>query len=431
MKILNYKKNNIKSFVKKIIDSRYIATSSNIDISVKRIIQEVKLRGDSSLINFTKKYDKKNISKSEILIPRKIRIGYKNKIDKKIINSFKKAIKNVTFFHKKQFPKNYSINKNKLITGSYWTSIDSVGLYVPGSAASYPSSLIMNVIPAKVAGVKRIVVSTPSFNGNFNPYLLALLDILKIEEVYQIGGAHSIAAMAYGTKTIKPVNKIFGPGNAYVNSAKKQLFGKVGIDLIAGPSEIVVVADKNNNPNWIAMDLIAQAEHDEKSQCILITDDMTFAYKVKQIIKNHLPNFSRSKIIEKSLNKFGVIIILENLEKSFEIINTIAPEHLHLQNKSAKKIFKNIRNAGCVFIGKYTTEVFGDYIVGTNHILPTAGSAKFSSGLGVLDFMKRTSYVQMNMKSFNDLAQNVTDIALVENLDGHKSSVTIRQKGKK
>ena len=237
--------------------------------------------------------------------------------------------------------------------------------------------------------------------------------------------------MAYGTKTIKPVNKIFGPGNAYVNSAKKQLFGKVGIDLIAGPSEIVVVADKNNNPNWIAMDLIAQAEHDEKSQCILITDDMTFAYKVKQIIKNHLPNFSRSKIIEKSLNKFGVIIILENLEKSFEIINTIAPEHLHLQNKSAKKIFKNIRNAGCVFIGKYTTEVFGDYIVGTNHVLPTSGSAKFSSGLGVLDFMKRTSVIHMDYKSYNNNMDNVMRMADIENLEGHKLSIKIRQMKKK
>ena len=302
---------------------------------------------------------------------------------------------------------------------------------MPGGKASYPSSLLMNVIPAQVSGVKRIAVSTPSNNGNFNPYVMALLDILGIKEVYQIGGAQAIAALAYGTQRIKPVNKVFGPGNAYVVSAKKQVFGRVGIDLIAGPSEIVVVADQQNNPDWVASDLIAQAEHDEKSQCILITDNERFALRVRNKIISLSSQLKKKEIIMKSLNNYGAILILDNLENAAEIIDIIAPEHLHLQNKTAKKIFKKVKNVGCIFLGVYSSEVFGDYIVGTNHILPTSGTAKFSSGLGVLDFMKRTSYVSLNQKSFENLSKSVTDMASIENLDGHKLSVTIRQTNKK
>tara|TARA_B100002003_G_C13991271_1_gene478996 strand:- start:160 stop:942 length:783 start_codon:yes stop_codon:yes gene_type:complete len=260
---------------------------------------------------------------------------------------------------------------------------------------------------------------------------MALLDILGIKEVYQIGGAQAIAALAYGTQRIKPVNKVFGPGNAYVVSAKKQVFGRVGIDLIAGPSEIVVVADQHNNPDWVASDLIAQAEHDEKSQCILITDNERFALRVRNKIISLSSQLKKKEIIMKSLNNYGAILILDNLENAAEIIDIIAPEHLHLQNKTAKKIFNKVKNVGCIFLGVYSSEVFGDYIVGTNHILPTSGTAKFSSGLGVLDFMKRTSYVSLNQKSFENLSNNVTDMASIENLDGHKLSVTIRQTNKK
>ena len=432
MKIINQKKDNLLFSLNKLIDSRLESTSDEIDLEVKKIINKVKIEGDEALIKFAKIYDNVLIKASQILIPEKIRKSYKEKIDKKFIKSFKIAINNINTFHKKQLPSNYNINKDGLITGLLWKPIESVGLYVPGGKASYPSSLLMSVIPAKVAGVKRIVVTTPPPNKNeFNPYLMALLDIMDINEVYQIGGAQAIAALAYGTKTVKAVNKIFGPGNAHVNLAKKQVFGKVGIDLIAGPSEIVVVADKFNNPEWVASDLIAQAEHDEKSQCILITNNESFALKVKEKIKLLSSQLVKKNIINKSLGTFGAIIIMNNFNNIAEIIDKIAPEHLHLQNKKAEAIFKKVKNAGAIFLGAYSPESYGDYIVGTNHILPTSGSAKYSSGLGVLDFMKRTSYVRLNKKSFEKLSQNVSDMASIENLDGHKLSVTIRQTDKK
>jgi histidinol dehydrogenase len=261
--------------------------------------------------------------------------------------------------------------------------------------------------------------------------VLALLDELSISEIYQIGGAQAIAALAYGTDSVQQVNKIFGPGNAYVASAKKQVFGKVGIDLIAGPTEVVVVADKNNNPKWVAADLIAQAEHDELAQSILITDDKNFAKRVIDAIKELVLQLPKKAIIKKSLNRFGIVIIADNFRNTEKIIDYIAPEHLHLQNKSRYKMIKNINNAGGIFMGEYASEAFGDYIVGTNHVLPTSGSAKFSSGLGVLDFMKRTSVVEMNSSGYYNNQSNVSRMAEVENLDGHKLSVKIRQIDKK
>ena len=328
-------------------------------------------------------------------------------------------------------PKSFQIKKHGVKTSAKWTPIQSVGLYIPGGIASYPSSLIMNVIPAKVSGVKRIVLMTPAKSNKINPYVLALIDELKLNEVYQIGGAHSIAALAFGTESIKSVNKIFGPGNAYVASAKKQVFGDVGIDLIAGPSEIVVVADSKNDPKWVASDLIAQAEHDENAQSILITDNKNFANKVLSSIKDLITNLPKKNTIKKSLDTYGLIILVDDFKNCHNIINNIAPEHLHLQNKDRNKIHKKVINAGAIFLGKYSSEVFGDYIVGTNHILPTSGTAKFSSGLGVLDFMKRTSIVEMNFSGYQKYASKVAKIANIENLEGHKLSVKIRQNDKK
>ena len=277
--------------------------------------------GDEALVDFAKKYENNEIKQSQIILSDQIRNSYKDRINHNVIKSFNIAIKNITEFHDKQLPKNYEINNDGLITGTMWKPIDAVGLYVPGGISVYPSSLLMNVIPALVAGVNRIVITTPCKNGNFDPYLLALIDIFNIKEVYQIGGAQAIAALAYGTQTIKPVNKIFGPGNAYVTSAKKQVFGSVGIDLIAGPSEIVVVADQNNNPQWVASDLIAQAEHDEKSQCILITDNENFALRVKEKIQSLSSKLLNKKIINRSLDTYGAILILDNLDKAANIIN--------------------------------------------------------------------------------------------------------------
>jgi len=431
VKIIKNNINNIITDLKNLAKSRTASITNEIDSKVKNIINEVILKGDEALVDLAKKYENNEIKQSQIILSDQIRNSYKDRINHNVIKSFNIAIKNITAFHDKQLPNNYEIKNDGLITGTIWKPIDAVGLYVPGGISVYPSSLLMNVIPALVAGVNRIVITTPCKNGNFNPYLLALLDIFNIKEVYQIGGAQAIAALAYGTQTIRPVNKIFGPGNAYVTSAKKQVFGSVGIDLIAGPSEIVVVADQNNNPHWVASDLIAQAEHDEKSQSILITDDENFALKVQEKIKLLLSKLNREEIIKKSLKNYGIIILLDNLEKAAEVINFIAPEHLHLQNKTAEAIFKEIKNAGCIFLGEYSSEVFGDYIVGTNHILPTMGTAKYSSGLGVIDFMKRTSYIRLNKKNFDNLSNNVVEMASVENLEGHKLSVTIRQTEKK
>ena len=431
MKIINNKDPNFLPDLQFYLESRLQENNEEIDLEVKNIISEVKEKGDEALFYFSKKFDGVDLDESNLLISRELRNEYTNKIDLTSLKYFETAIDNVTNFHQKQLPQNYEINKNGLKTGSLWKPIQSVGLYVPGGKAAYPSSLIMNVVPAKVAGVKRIVVVTPNINEKINPYILALLDVLDIQEAYQLGGAQAIAALAYGTKSIQPVSKIFGPGNAYVVSAKKQVFGKVGIDLIAGPSEIVVVADNKNNPDWIASDLIAQAEHDERSQSILITDSQDFSSKVLSSIEKLMKKLPKQEIIKKSLNNYGIVVILDDLSNAPEIIDTIAPEHLHLQNESYSIIFNKIQNAGGIFLGEYSSEAFGDYIVGTNHILPTSGSARFSSALGVLDFMKRSSYVEMSKNSAYELEKNVSQMAAIENLDGHKLSVKIRQKQKK
>ena len=406
-------------------------SATKVDNEVNKIIQQVKSHGDKALFKYANKFDKSSIDKRNILLSKEVLQSYKNKIDVEILKAFRIAIRNITNFHKKQMPKSFQIKKHGVKTSYKWTPIQSVGLYIPGRMASYPSSLIMNVIPAKVSGVKRIVLMTPSKSNKINPYILALIDELKLSEVYQIGGAHSIAALAFGTESIKPVNKIFGPGNAYVASAKKQVFGDVGIDLIAGPSEIVVVADSKNDPKWVASDLIAQAEHDEKAQSILITDSKNFGNKVLSSIRDLISYLPKKNTIKKSLDTYGLIILVDDFKNCHNIINNIAPEHLHLQNKDRNKIHKKVINAGAIFLGKYSSEVFGDYIVGTNHILPTSGTAKFSSGLGVLDFMKRTSLVEMNFSGYKKYASKVVKMANIENLEGHKLAIKIRQNDKK
>ena len=426
MKIIEYKNKDFFKNLKNHLVKRYSKIDNKLIGDVRNIISDVQKNGDNALAKYSNKFDKIKISKKTLLLNKKY-FNQKLNVDFTIINSFKKAIKNITSFHQKQFPNNIIQNKNNIVLKSQWKPIDSVGLYVPGGKAFYPSSLIMNVIPAKIAGVKRIVCVTPP-TKKLNPYFIALLKELKIEETYFVGGAQAIAALALGTETINPVNKIFGPGNAYVAEAKKQLFGTVGIDLIAGPSEIIVVADKNNNPKWVAADLMAQAEHDVNAQSILITDNLSFAKSVLDNINNLNKNMLRKKIISKSLKDNGLIVLVKKIEDCVDVINYIAPEHLHIQIKSYNKILPKITNAGGIFLGDYSTEAFGDYIAGTNHILPTSGAAKFSSGLGVLDFMKRNSIVEMNSKSFNALANDTKKMASIEQLEAHQMSVTVRQK---
>ena len=431
MIILSNKEKNFYEKLEKFLEKRLNEDSKNVDQKVKKIILDVKKNKDRALVKYTKKFDNFKLNKNNILLSQKI-INQNIKIlNKEIMASFKLSIKNLRKFHLKQFPKNFKLTDKNFLTGSFWKPIDSVGLYVPGGKSSYPSSLIMNAVPAIVAGVKRIVVATPSTNGITNPYITSLCNFLKINEIYQIGGAQAISAMTYGTETIKPVNKIFGPGNSFVASAKKQVFGKVGIDLIAGPSEIVVVADKNENPEWIASDLIAQAEHDEKSQTILIVDNIFFAKKIRELIKKLSNNLSKKSIIKKSIKNHSAIIVTDNLLSANKIINFIAPEHLHLQGKKSEKLFNKIHNAGCIFIGAYSSEAFGDYIAGTNHVLPTLGTSKFSSGLSVLDFMKRTSHVKVKKNDYDYMAKHVVNMSNSEGLTGHSLSVKIRQKVEK
>jgi len=427
MKIIYENDINFKSSINKLIYRRSNVIDKKIDQKVKKIVSQIINQGDQTLVNLTNKFDKSNINIKDLLIKSSIIEKYSKKVNEDILKSFKTSIKRVTEYHSKQFPKNYNIKKKGINISSRWLPIDSVGIYIPGGKASYPSSLIMNIIPAKIAGVKRIVIATPSNKGQFNPYLMAILKLFKVKEVYQIGGAQAIAALAYGTKTIKPVNKIFGPGNVYVSSAKKQIFGKVGIDFIAGPSEVLVVADKKNNFEWVASDIIAQAEHDEKAQCILITDSKSFAKKVHISINQLTKKLKKSKIIEKSILNHGLIIVLKNIKDSYIYINQISPEHLHLQSSYAKQIYSKVKNAGSVFIGSYAPVSFGDYIFGTNHVLTKGGTARFTSNLNVLDFMKRNSCSEINKKGFKTLSEDTKKMAEVEDLIGHKLSVQIRQ----
>ncbi len=426
MKFLNFTSDNFWALLDNHLSLRERETSSKIDKEVKSIIENVKKYGDEKIIEFTQEFDNISLNKNEIKLSDLKKFYSFERLNKDTVASFRLAINNIKKFHKKQLPENYEVINMHAKLKSIWKSIDSVGLYIPGGNAIYPSSLIMNIVPAQIAGVKRIVCTTPP-TKNFNPYIAFLLDELGINEVYQVGGAQAIAALTFGTKTIKPVNKIFGPGNAYVAAAKKQVFGKVGIDLIAGPSEIIVVADETNNPDWVAADLMAQAEHDENAQSILITNSKVFGDKVLKKIQNLLNIVRKREIIDLSLKNNGLIIVMDDLKLSHKIINKIGPEHLHLQSSEKEFILKKINNAGGIFLGNYSTEAFGDYVVGTNHILPTSGAAKFSSGLGVIDFMKKNSLVQINKTSFAKLSKHVENMADVENLDAHKLSVTIRQ----
>tara|TARA_Y100000590_G_scaffold104834_2_gene119282 strand:+ start:10679 stop:11965 length:1287 start_codon:yes stop_codon:yes gene_type:complete len=427
LKIIFEKDKDFKFKFEMLVNNRTEKVPKLIRSQTERIIDRVKKDGDNAILYYTKKFDNNKISKNNIIIDKKTINYFAKKADIKILNSFKLAIKRITKFHQKQYPNNYKLSEKGISIFSKWSPIDSVGLYVPGGGASYPSTLIMNLVPAKIAGVKRIVVSMPCKDGKFNPYIMAIIKHFNVDEVYQIGGAQAIAALAYGTKTIKSVDKIFGPGNIYVNEAKKIVFGKVGIDLVAGPSEIVVVASKNNQPKWVASDLIAQAEHDIMSKSILITDSYEFAAQVESSLKILKKGLTKSDTIKKSINKFGAIIVLKSLRNSYKYINILAPEHLHIHSSDYKNIYSKIRNAGAIFVGQYSSESFGDYISGTNHILPTGGSAKFMSGLGVLDFMKRNTYTKINKNGFRKLYKQTKNMAEIEGLEAHKLSIQIRE----
>jgi histidinol dehydrogenase len=432
LKLINSNQKNFLAKLDIILQKRKLK-DFKIDSKVKNIIQDVKKNRDFALIKYEKKYSNiKNISLKNI----KFSISEKQKIikklDKKTKNSIDLAFDRILNFHKKQKLSSYSFTDRFKNSFSYkLKAINRVGVYVPGGLASYPSSVLMNCIPALVAGVKEIYMTTPSMSKFYNPAVIYAAQKCRVKEIYKIGGAQAIAAMAYGTKTIQKVDKIVGPGNAFVATAKKQVFGEVGIDMIAGPSEVTIVADKWSKPDWVAADMIAQAEHDKSSQSIVLSDDIKVIKKINYFLTEQLKTLPKKNIAYQSLKNFGLSILIKNKKILADTINLIAPEHLEIFSKNADKIAKNVRNAGSIFLGEYSPEAVGDYLAGPNHVLPTSGSARFSSGLSVYDFLKRYSVIKMTKSGIERLGTSVINLAQYENLEGHANSIKIRLKQRK
>jgi histidinol dehydrogenase len=401
--------------------------SEDVNAVVRAIIDDVRLRGDAALADYTSKFDGLDFAVTGMAVtPQEIDAAI-NMVPSEVLGALKVAAVRIEAHHTRQRPKDDIYEDSMGVgLGSRWTAIDAVGLYVPGGTASYPSSVLMNALPAKVAGVERIVMVVPANGGVINPAVLAAARMAGVEEIYRIGGAQAIAALAYGTATIAPVAKIMGPGNAYVAAAKRQVFGTVGIDMIAGPSEVLVIADRDNDPDWIAADLLAQAEHDVGAQAILITDDAPFAAAVEAAVERQLHTLPRGETASASWRDFGAVILVPDLEVAVPLANRIAAEHLELALADADAMIPKIRNAGAIFVGRHTPEVIGDYVGGSNHVLPTARSARFSSGLGVLDYMKRTSILRLGSDQLRDLGPAAIALARAEGLEAHARSVAIR-----
>jgi len=428
LKFFNYNKKNSQKNLQIILNKRKFTQKKGV-LSVKSIISDVKKNGDKAIIKYEKKFSKVNIKSNKIIFSIKEINKIANKTDKKIKQSIDLAFNRIKKFHSKQKFSTFNYKdkyKNEL---SYkYSPIEKIGVYVPGGTASYPSTVLMNCIPAIVAGVKNIYLTTPSLGSKINPAVIYAAKKCGVKKIYKTGGAHSIAALAYGTKTFEKVDKIVGPGNTFVASAKKEVYGDVGIDMIAGPSEVTIVADKFTNPDWIAADLIAQAEHDIFAQSILVTNNQNLIKTVNERLKEQLNDLPKKNIALRSLKKYGLAIYTSSKKKIVEIINTIAPEHLELFIKNDTKIREKINNAGSIFIGKFSPEAMGDYIAGPNHVLPTSGTAKFSSGLSVNDFLKRQSLIKISKTGIERLGPSVINLAQHENLEGHANSIKIRLK---
>ncbi len=401
--------------------------SPDVDAAVREIVARVRAEGDAALIDYTLRFDRADLGALGITVSREdIAAAYRN-ADPAAIEALKFARDRIRSHHERQKPEDDRyVDAAGVELGSRWTAIEAVGLYVPGGTASYPSSVLMNAVPAAVAGVERIVMVVPAPGGAINPLVLVAADLAGVSEIYRVGGAQAIAALAYGTETIRPVAKIVGPGNAYVAAAKRQVFGTVGIDMIAGPSEVLVVADGDNDPDWIAADLLAQAEHDASAQSILLTDDAGFASAVEAAVERQLTSLPRAETAAASWRDFGAVILVDDLFAAIPLIDRIAAEHVELAIANAEEFLGRMRNAGAVFLGRHTPEVIGDYVGGSNHVLPTARSARFSSGLSVLDFVKRTSVLRLGPEELRKLAPAAIALARAEGLDAHARSVAIR-----
>ncbi|MCP4395064.1 MAG: histidinol dehydrogenase [Alphaproteobacteria bacterium] len=401
---------------------------ANVDDVVASILADVKKHGDDALIKYTNKFDRFALKQDALRILEEDILKATCECSDEALEALKLAADRIKSYHERQMPSDmHYTDAVGVHLGAKWTAVESAGLYVPGGTAAYPSSVLMNAIPAKVAGVERLVMVVPTPDGKLNPLVLAAAHIAGVDEVYRVGGAQAVAALAYGTEAINPVCKIVGPGNAYVASAKKQVFGAVGIDMIAGPSEILVITDNKSNPEWVAVDLLSQAEHDTMAQSILITDDADYANVVIAEVENQLKMLPREEIARKSWENLGGVIIVDNLyEDVASIVNEIAPEHCEVCVDDPYQIAGKIRNAGALFLGRYTPEAVGDYVGGPNHVLPTVRTARFSSPLGVLDFMKRTSILNCDEASINEIGHAAVTLAEIEGLHAHGKSVALR-----
>ena len=401
--------------------------SADVETAARAIVQDVAARGDAALIEATSKYDRLELDASRLrVMPAEIDAAAKACAGA-TLDALKFARDRIETFHRRQLPKDERFTDAIGVElGWRWSAVDAVGLYVPGGTAAYPTSVLMNAVPAKVAGVTRLVMVVPSPGGQLNPLVLAAAQLGGVSEIYRVGGAQAVAALAYGTATIAPVAKIVGPGNAYVAAAKRLVFGKVGIDMIAGPSEVLVIADDSGNASWIAADLLAQAEHDESAQSILITDSKRLASEVAQAVDAQLKTLPRGKIAGASWRDFGAIVLVKNLTEAVPLADAIAAEHLEIMTADAEGFSKQIRNAGAIFLGAHTPEAIGDYVGGSNHVLPTARSARFSSGLGVLDFMKRTSILKCGPEQLRALGPAAMTLGKAEGLEAHSRSVGMR-----
>ena len=399
----------------------------DVESTVRGIITQVKAQGDRALFELTAKFDRIDLAKIGLRVTAAEIDAAAAVCKSEALTALKLARERIEAYHVRQKPKDERFTDALGVEmGSRWSAIEAVGLYVPGGTAAYPSSVLMNAVPAKVAGCARLVMAVPAPDGKLEPLVLAAAKLAGVDEIYRIGGAQAIAALAFGTETIAPVAKIVGPGNAYVAAAKRLVFGQVGIDMIAGPSEVLILADKTGNADWIAADLLAQAEHDASAQSILITDDPALGLEVEKAVASQLKLLPRAEIAGASWRDYGAIITVAKLDDAIALVDRLAPEHLEIAAADAEKLAGRIRNAGAIFIGAHTPEAIGDYVAGSNHVLPTARSARFSSGLGVLDFMKRTSILKCGAEQLRALGPAAIALGEAEGLSAHARSVAIR-----
>ncbi len=403
------------------------AGEADVEAAVAEIVARVRREGDAALLDYTRRFDGLDLTPDKLRVAKDETGAAFESCEPRSIAALELAASRIEAYHRRQLPKDELYEDESGVgLGTRWSAIQSVGLYVPGGTAAYPSSVLMNAVPARIAGVPRLVMAVPAPQGRLNPLVLAAASIAGVTEIYRIGGAQAVAALAFGTETIAPVDKIVGPGNAYVAAAKRQVFGRVGIDMVAGPSEILVVADGDNDPAWIAADLLSQAEHDRLAQAILITNDRQLARAVIHAAEGQLKTLPRAEIARDSWNTYGAVITVADLAEAPTLVDRLAPEHVELVVADPESLARRITNAGAVFLGRYTPEAIGDYVGGPSHVLPTSRSARFSSGLGVLDFMKRTSWLRCDAESLRAIGPAAVTLAKAEGLDAHARSVAIR-----